>query len=48
MILVCKIIYLAHIAKKTRVDHDIIHGMCKHAIDECHDVDRLLFPLKFT
>jgi hypothetical protein len=20
--------HLAHIAKKTRVDHDIIHGMC--------------------
>jgi hypothetical protein len=27
MIFVCKIMHLAHIAKKTSVDHDVIHGM---------------------
>jgi hypothetical protein len=27
MIFMYKIMYLAHIAKKTRVDHDIIHEM---------------------
>jgi hypothetical protein len=49
MIFMCKIMHLAHIANKTSVDHDNIHEMfAKHAKHECHDKDRMFFPLDFT
>jgi hypothetical protein len=39
---------LAHISKKTSVDHDTIHGVCKHTKDECHDLANVFLPLEFT
>jgi hypothetical protein len=43
----CKFMHLAHIANKTRVDHDNILGIITSMIkSECHDKERMFFPLK--
>jgi hypothetical protein len=41
--------YLALIANKTRVDYGNIYRMFTSMLkNECHDEDRMFFPLDFT
>jgi hypothetical protein len=45
----CKFMHLVHIANKTRVDHDNILGIITNMLkSECHDKERMFFPLDFT